>query len=241
MAFLFAIGSVVMRGAGCVINDLWDREMDAKVERTRGRPLASGMVSPLQALIFLAALCAIGLVILLLLNNTAKLLGMASLILVVTYPLAKRVTWWPQLFLGFTFGWGALLGYAAAHGQLTWPVIPLYLATIFWILGFDTIYAHQDREDDTLIGVKSTARLFGTRTREALCICYGATFLLLLMAMASFPLHGWAYWLMLIPGGMLAWQIIRLDIDNPERCLSLFKFNRDVGLAVAAVILSGWI
>ncbi len=240
LSLLFFIGSVVMRGAGCVVNDLWDRKMDAQVERTRGRPLASGMVTPAQALLFLALLCAVGLVILLLLNNTAKLLGVGSLVLVALYPLAKRVTWWPQAFLGFTFGWGALLGYAAAHGHLTWPVVPLYIAAILWIIGYDTIYAHQDREDDTLIGVKSTARLFGRRTREALCICYGLSFLLLLVAMSAFSLHHWGYWMMLLPAALMVWQIIRLDIDNPARCLALFKLNREVGLAVALAILVGW-
>ena len=238
---LFGIGSVVMRGAGCVVNDLWDRKMDAMVERTRGRPLASGMVTPMQALSFLAGLCAIGLAILLTLNNSAKLLGVASLVLVVLYPLAKRVTWWPQAFLGLTFGWGAPLGFAAARGHLTWPVLFLYLGAIFWIIGYDTIYAHQDREDDTLIGVKSTARLFGTRTREALCILYGLAFLMLLIAMSGFSLHPWGYWLMVVPGVLLVWQIVRLDIDNPARCLALFKLNREVGLAVAAAILIGWI
>ncbi len=237
---LFAIGAVVMRGAGCVVNDLWDRKMDAMVERTRGRPLASGMVTPLQALLFLAALCAIGLVILLLLNNTAKLLGVASLGLVALYPAAKRVTWWPQAVLGLTFGWGALLGYAAARGHLTWPVVPLYLGAFFWIIGYDTIYAHQDREDDAMIGVKSTARLFGRRTREALCICYGFSFLLLLVAMSAFSLHRWGYWMMLLPAALMVWQIIRLDIDKPARCLALFKLNREVGLAVALAILVGW-
>ncbi|WP_298214472.1 4-hydroxybenzoate octaprenyltransferase [Acidocella sp.] len=241
LTLLFAIGAVVMRGAGCVVNDLWDRELDARVERTRGRPLAAGMVTPWQAGLYLAALGGIGLAILLCLNNTARLLGAASLVLVALYPLAKRVTWWPQVMLGFTFGWGALLGYAAARGALTWPVVPLYLAAILWIIGYDTIYAHQDREDDTLIGVKSTARLFGARTREALCLCYGGAFLMLLIAMSGFSLHPWGYWLMSLPGALLLWQILRLDIDDPARCLALFKLNREVGLAVALAILAGWI
>ncbi|MBU6418279.1 MAG: 4-hydroxybenzoate octaprenyltransferase [Proteobacteria bacterium] len=241
LTILFAIGAVVMRGAGCVVNDLWDRKMDAQVERTRGRPLAAGTVSPFQALLFLALLCAVGLGILLLLNNTARLLGVVSLVLVALYPLAKRITWWPQVFLGLTFGWGAPLGYAAARGHLTWPVIPLYLAAILWIIGYDTIYAHQDRADDELIGVKSTARLFGHRTREALCLCYGGAILLLLVAMGAFSLHVWGYRLMVVPAALMVWQIIRLDIDNPARCLALFKLNREVGLAVAAAILIGWL
>ncbi len=169
LAALFAVGSVVMRGAGCVVNDLWDRKMDAQVERTRGRPLASGAVTPMQALVFLALLCLVGLGILLLLNRTAQILGVCSLLLVALYPAAKRVTWWPQVVLGFTFGWGAPMGYAAATGHFcSWPSLCLYGAAVLWILGYDTIYAHQDREDDTMIGVKSTARLFGaTNARDA--------------------------------------------------------------------------
>lgn len=240
LTVLFAIGAVVMRSAGCVVNDLWDRKMDALVERTRGRPLACGMVKPWQAILFTALLCLTGLIVLLLLNNLAKILGVASLLLLALYPLAKRVTWWPQAVLGLAFGWGAPLGYAAAQGHLTWPVVPLYLASILWIIGYDTIYAHQDREDDATIGVKSTARLFGRRTRLALCLLYGGATLLLLLAMAAFPLHPLGYWFMLLPAALLAFQIIRLDIDNPSRCLHLFRLNREVGLAVALAILVGW-
>ena len=178
LIMLFAIGSVVMRGAGCVVNDLWDRKMDAQVERTRGRPLASGQLRPRHALVFLTILCLIGLVILLRLNTQARILGVLSLVPVALYPLAKRVTWWPQIVLGVVFGWAAPMGYAAA-GHLAWPVLPLYLAAILWIIGYDTIYAHQDREDDALIGVKSTARLFETRTRSLLVVCYTGTLLLL--------------------------------------------------------------
>ena len=241
LSFLFAVGSVVMRSAGCVVNDLWDRKMDAMVARTSGRPLACGMLTPFQALLFLAGLCAIGLVVLLLLNNLAKILGVASLLLLALYPLAKRVTWWPQAVLGLAFGWGAPLGYAAAHGHLTWPLLPLYLAAILWIIGYDTIYAHQDREDDALIGVKSTARLFGSRTRLALCLLYGGMIVLLLLAMAAFPLHPLGYWLMFLPAALLGWQIFRLDIDDPQSCLTLFKLNREVGLTVALAILAGWV
>lgn len=240
LTLLFALGSVTMRSAGCVVNDLWDRKMDAMVERTRGRPLASGMLKPVHALLFLAGLCAVGLIILLLLNNLAKILGVASLLLVALYPLAKRVTWWPQAVLGLAFGWGAPLGYAAAYGHLTWPLAPLYLAAILWIIGYDTIYAHQDREDDAMIGVKSTARLFGNQTRLALCLLYGGMIALLLAAMAAFPLHPLGYWLMILPAALLAWQIIRLDINDQPRCLALFRLNREVGLSVALAILVGW-
>jgi 4-hydroxybenzoate polyprenyltransferase len=239
LVLLFAIGSVVMRGAGCVVNDLWDRKMDAQVERTRGRPLASGQLRPRQALAFLAILCLIGLVILLQLNTVARLLGVLSLVPVALYPLAKRVTWWPQVVLGLVFGWGALMGYAAAAGSLAWPVVPLYLATILWIIGYDTIYAHQDREDDALIGVKSTARLFETNTRSLLVVCYTGTVLLLALAMAMQGLALGGLLMLLLPAWLLARQVTRLDVNNPHRCLVLFKSNREVGLAVALAILLG--
>lgn len=239
LAVLFAVGSAVMRGAGCVVNDLWDRDLDAQVERTRGRPLASGAVKPRQALVFLAALCLIGLGVLLLLNRPAQILGVLSLALVALYPLAKRVTWWPQLVLGCTFGWGAPMGYAAAAGHLAWPALPLYLGTILWILGYDTIYAHQDREDDSLIGVKSTARLFGAKTGRMLAACYTGLLLLLAASIALAGLPPAAYWLLLPPAALLAWQIIRLDINDPARCLALFKLNREVGLLVAVALLAG--
>ncbi len=240
LILLFALGAVVMRGAGCVVNDLWDRDMDAKVERTRGRPLASGAIHVPQALAFLALLCLIGLGILLLLPWAARILGAASLLLVALYPLAKRVTWWPQIALGFTFGWGALLGYAAASNHIiSWGSLFLYAAAIFWILGFDTIYAHQDRADDTLIGVKSTARLFGQQTRAMLTVCYAMMLLLLLPAFASFGINQIGYALLILPAALLGWQVWRLDIDDPARCLALFKLNREVGLALALAILVG--
>lgn len=239
LVVLFAVGSVVMRGAGCVVNDLWDRKMDRLVTRTAARPLASGVLKPLDALVFLALLLAIGLVILAQLNPAARWLGVLSLVPVALYPLAKRVTWWPQIMLGFTFGWGALLGYAAGAGGLGWPVVPLYGAAIFWILGYDTIYAHQDREDDALIGVKSTARLFGAQTRPFLVVCYGATILALGVAMAMADLSVFGILALALPGALLARQVALLDINDPALCLGLFKSNREVGLAVALAILLG--
>ena len=164
LILLFASGAIVMRAAGCVVNDLWDRDIDRLVARTASRPLASGMLRPRQALVFLAFLLLIGLAILLQLNPLAQLLGAGSLLLVALYPLAKRVTWWPQLVMGFTFGFGAPLGYAAGADRLDAAGVVLYGVAILWDLGFDTIYAHQDREDDALVGVRSTARLFGERT-----------------------------------------------------------------------------
>jgi 4-hydroxybenzoate polyprenyltransferase len=239
LVLLFAVGAVVTRGAGCVVNDLWDRKMDAQVERTRGRPLASGAVRPVQALVFLAGLCVVGLVILVQLDFAARVLGVISLIPVTLYPLAKRVTWWPQLVLGVTFGWGAPMGYAAAAGGLGWPALWLWAGAVLWILGYDTIYAHQDREDDALIGVKSTARLFETRTRALLVVSYGGFLVLLLAAFAAAGERALGYWFLLLPAALLAWQIVALDVNNQARCLALFKSNRWVGLAVGLAVLLG--
>jgi 4-hydroxybenzoate polyprenyltransferase len=241
LVVLFGIGAMVMRAAGCVVNDLWDRDIDRKVTRTAGRPLASGMLRPPQALAFLAALLLVGLAILLQLNVLAQVLGAASLVLVALYPLAKRVTWWPQLVMGFTFGFGAPLGYAAAAGRIdpTWAA--LYGAAILWDLGFDTIYAHQDREDDALVGVRSTARLFGERTAPFLAACYAGTLALLVLAGWLGGLGGWFYPVLIVPALLLGRQVMALDIDDPALCLRLFRANREVGLAVAVAILAGWV
>src|ERR1700722_5867501 len=239
LTLLFAIGSVVMRAAGCVVNDLWDRDIDRLVARTAGRPLASGMIRPRQALVFLAALLLCGLAVLLCLNRLAQCLGMASLLLVAVYPLAKRVTWWPQLVMGFTFGFGAPMGYAAASGRIDVSWCPLYAAAICWDLGFDTIYAHQDREDDALVGVRSTARLFGERTRPFLAACYAAAVLLFALAGWSAGFGWWFFAALVLPAGLLARQVVALDIHNPERCLMLFRANRETGLAFALALLLG--
>ncbi|MEI6158984.1 MAG: 4-hydroxybenzoate octaprenyltransferase [Roseococcus sp.] len=239
LTILFFVGALVMRGAGCVVNDLWDRDIDRQVERTRGRPLASGSVSPKQAVAFLAALCGIGLLILLQLNMAAIWLGVLSLLPILLYPLAKRVTDYPQLVLGFTFGWGALMGPVAASGSLSWAMLALYAATIFWILGYDTIYAHQDREDDAMVGIRSTALKFGARTRPFLAACYAATLLLLALTGWLSGLSGWFYLALAMPGALLAYQVAELDIHDPGHCLMLFKLNREVGLVAALAILIG--
>jgi len=237
---LFALGSVVMRAAGCTVNDMWDRDLDRQVTRTVGRPLASGALRMRQAAGFLVALLLIGLAILLQLNGLARILGASSLLLVGLYPLAKRVTWWPQLVMGFTFGFGAPLGYVAGAGRIDAAWAAIYAAAILWDLGFDTIYAHQDREDDALVGVKSTARLFAERTRPFLAACYGVTVLALALAGWLAGLSGWFYPALALPAALLAAQVIRLDIDDPALCLRLFRLNREVGLAAAAAILIGW-
>ncbi len=239
LALLFGLGAVVTRGAGCVVNDLWDRDLDRRVERTRGRPLASGAVTPRQALAFLALLGCLGLVVLVQLNATAILVGLASILPVVLYPLAKRVTDFPQAMLGITFGWGALLGTAAATGGLGWEAAILYAAAIAWILGYDTIYAHQDREDDALAGIRSTALRFGERTRPFLAACYAATIALLALAGWVAGLGAWFYPALALPAALLARQVAALDIRDPALCLRLFKANREVGLAVALAFLIG--
>lgn len=236
---LFAAGSVVMRAAGCVVNDLWDRDIDRQVARTAGRPLASGAIRPRQAVVFLAALLVGGLLVLLCLNRLAQALGAASLVLVALYPLAKRITWWPQLVMGFTFGFGAPMGYAAASGRIDLSCGLIYAAAILWDLGFDTIYAHQDREDDALVGVRSTARLFGEKTRPFLAICYAAAVVMFALAGWSAGLGGWFYLALALPAGLLAWQVATIDIHDQARCLTLFRANREVGLAFGATILIG--
>ncbi|MCA3340037.1 MAG: 4-hydroxybenzoate octaprenyltransferase [Roseomonas sp.] len=236
---LFGLGAVLMRGAGCVVNDLWDRDLDRQVERTAGRPLASGALRARHALVFLALVLAAALLILLQLNRAAQMLGVASLVPVVLYPLAKRVTDWPQAVLGVIFSWAAPMGYAAVTGGLDAAAFALWAAGFFWILGYDTIYAHQDREDDALVGIRSSALRLGDKTRPFLILCYG-------LAMALLALAGWlaglAPWYLLglaLPGAMLARQVMQLDIADPALCLRLFKANRDVGLAIAAAFLLG--
>ena len=239
LVLLFALGSIVMRGAGCVVNDMWDRDMDRKVTRTAARPLASGALRMRQATWFLAILLALGLAILLQLNPLARLLGVLSLGLVALYPLAKRVTWWPQAALGITFGWGAPMGYAAATGHIDAPAIALYAAAFAWILGYDTVYAHQDREDDALIGVRSTARLFAASTRPFLAACYSATIALLALAGFLAGLGPAFYAALLPPAALLAWQVRTIDIDDPAGCLRRFHINRETGLLIAAAFAIG--
>jgi 4-hydroxybenzoate polyprenyltransferase len=234
-----AIGSFLMRGAGCTWNDITDRHIDAQVARTRSRPLPSGQVTPKQALIWMVAQALIAAMILFSYNWTAIALGVAALIPVAIYPFAKRFTWWPQVFLGIAFNWGALFAWVAHTGTLTLPAILLYAAGIAWTLFYDTIYAHQDREDDALIGVKSTARLFGANSTPWL-----RAFL-----MAAVSLAGLAVILALINAGILAmvialagvwafgwhmaWQLRQLDVNDPALCLRLFRSNRDAGLLLA--------
>jgi 4-hydroxybenzoate polyprenyltransferase len=192
-------------------------------------------------LLFLGVLLLVGLVVLLQLNELCWVLGTASLVLVGLYPLAKRVTWWPQLMMGVTFGFGAPLGYAAAAGRIDAALAALYGAAILWDLGFDTIYAHQDREDDALVGIGSTARLFGERTAPFLAACYAGAVVLLAVAGWLAGLAIWFFLALLVPAGLLLRQVVVLDIDDPGLCLRLFRANREVGLAVGAAMLLGWV
>jgi 4-hydroxybenzoate polyprenyltransferase len=239
LIILFALGSLAMRGAGCVVNDMWDRDLDRLVARTAGRPLASGALRMRQAAVLLVALLAVALLILLQLNPLCWVLGAGSLVLVGLYPLAKRVTWWPQLVMGFTFGFGAPMGVTAITGRIDPAWFALYAAAILWDLGFDTVYAHQDREDDALAGVRSTARLFGEHTRPFLAACYGATIAALALAGWLTGLSVWFYAALPVPAALLAVQVVRLDIHDPAGCLRLFRLNREAGLAVAAALLLG--
>jgi len=239
LMLLFALGALVMRGAGCTINDILDRDLDAQVERTRDRPLPSGAVSLWQAWLFLILQLLIGLVVLLTLPPLAIGLGVGSLLLVGSYPLMKRVTWWPQLVLGLTFNWGALMGWAAATGRLEPAAFWLYAAAIAWTIFYDTIYAHQDKQDDALIGVKSTARLFGSRSRPIL-----AGFAIL--ALLGFVLVGWAaalgwgYYMGLVVAALhLTWQLLTWRMDDPADCLQKFRSNRNFGLIILVAILLG--
>ena len=236
---LFAIGSVAMRGAGCVVNDMWDRDLDRKVARTAGRPLASGALGMRHAAVVLGVLLLAGLLVLLQLPPLCWALGVGSLVLVALYPLAKRVTFWPQLMMGFTFGFGAPMGYAAGAGRIDAAWAAIYAAAILWDLGFDTVYAHQDREDDALAGIGSTALLWGERTRPFLFACYGLTVAALAWAGWLAGLSALFYPALLVPAALFAWQAARLDIHDPAGCLRLFRSNREAGLAVAAAILLG--
>ncbi len=227
---LFFVGSVAMRGAGCTYNDLVDQKIDMEVARTRSRPLPSGRVSRLEAKVFIVFQALVGLLVLVQFNAFSIFLGILSLGLVAIYPFAKRFTDWPQFFLGLAFSWGALMGWAGLFASLDWAPVWLYLSAVSWTVGYDTIYAHQDKEDDQLIGVRSTARLFGENTKKWLVRLYGLTLLFLIFAFVAAGVGFAAYLGLLAAAVMFGWQIWILDIDNGEQCLKLFKSNHHVGL-----------
>jgi 4-hydroxybenzoate polyprenyltransferase len=236
---LMLVGSALMRGAGCTFNDIVDKDIDMKVARTRSRPIPSGAVSRKQAAAFMVVQSLLGLVILLQFNRFAIWLGIASLVLVTIYPFMKRVTWWPQLFLGLAFSYGALLGWAAETGGLGWPPVLLYIGCICWTIGYDTSYALQDIEDDPLIGVKSTALLFGDNVRPITALFYVATLALWLAAGLTAGMSWVFVAALLVPAAILCWQIATLDRTNPLNARARFYANQWVGLALTLALLAG--
>lgn len=235
---LFFVGAFAMRGAGCTWNDITDRDLDALVERTRSRPIPAGQVSVPKATAFLVVQALMGLAVLVQFNRFAVMTGIASLVIVAVYPFMKRITWWPQVVLGLAFSWGALMGFAVTLGRIDATALLLYAGSIAWVIGYDTIYAHQDAEDDALIGIKSTARLFGARTHRALMAFYALAVGLIGVAIALAGAR-WPAWIGLAAfAAHLVWQIFRLEISNPALCLKIFKSNRDAGLLLFAGLLA---
>ena len=235
---LFLVGAIVMRGAGCTYNDLIDRDLDAHVERTRGRPLPSGAVTPVQAVIFLIAQALVGALVLLQFNNFTIVLGLVSLLVVAFYPFAKRVIDWPQIVLGFAFSWGALVGWSAATGQLAAAPIALYMGAILWTIAYDTIYALQDKEDDALIGVRSTARLFGRRSKLAIAAFYLAAFLVFAIAFVLADAGVFAFAGLGIGFLHAIWIFTTLNPDDPQNCLKRFRENSTTGWIIFAGLVA---
>lgn len=236
---LFAVGAIAMRGAGCVWNDIADRDIDAKVARTRGRPLPSGAVSVTAAFVFLIALALTGLAVLLQFNRFAVLLGLASLVPVAVYPFMKRITHWPQAVLGIAFNWGALMGWAALHGGLELAPYLLFCGCVLWTIGYDTIYAHQDKEDDAIVGVKSTALMFGTATKPMLWLFYGGAIGCFVAACLMVRVHQAAYIGLAILAFQFAGQIVTVKLDNAASCLRVFRSNRDAGFILFLSLAAG--
>jgi 4-hydroxybenzoate polyprenyltransferase len=234
MLVLFFVGAVVMRGAGCAYNDIIDRDIDAKVARTAGRPLPSGRMTVRGAWVFVVGLCCVGLLVLVQLNTTAIYIAVGSIFLVAAYPFMKRITWWPQAWLGFTFNWGALVGYTSISGEITWPALLLYGAGIFWTLGYDSIYAFQDIEDDAFVGVKSSARALGVdKAKRGVSIFYAVCILFLAAALIAASGYAWLGALALPVAVHFYVQVAKLKAENGQVCLALFRSNRDAGALMA--------
>lgn len=240
LMILFFFGAIAMRGAGCIINDLWDRDLDAMVERTKARPLASGQVKIWQAAALLVFLLFFGLLVLVQTSGLAIWLGFLSMVFVLAYPYMKRITWWPQAFLGITFNFGVLIGWAAVTGGMSFTAVLMYVAAFFWTLGYDTIYAHQDKDDDRMIGIKSTALLFGERSKKWVAIFYAAAWSLLFLASYIAGSSLISLGLLILPGVHLMLQVILWNPDNPASSLRWFQSNRDCGLLFfLSFLLSG--
>ncbi len=235
---LFAIGAFVMRGAGCTYNDIVDRDYDGRVQRTASRPIPSGQVIVRQALAFAVALSLIGFAVLLQFNTFTIWLGIASLVPIAIYPFMKRITSWPQIVLGLTFKWGALVGWAAIYGELTLAPIALYAGSVLWTIGYDTIYAHQDKDDDAILGLRSTALLFKDKTRDWVGGFYTGAMVLWMIAGMLAGAHLIFFTALALVGIQLAWQVSTLDTDDPQNCLRRFRSNRDVGWALFLGLLA---
>lgn len=236
--FLFLVGAVAMRGAGCTYNDFIDRDVDRHVERTRNRPLPSGAVTPAGAIAFLVVQALVGALVLVQFNNYTIVLGLLSLVIVALYPFAKRVTDWPQLVLGFAFSWGALVGWTAAVGRLHAAPVALYVGSILWTIAYDTIYALQDKEDDAIIGVRSTARLFGRRSRLLIAAFYAAAFLMFGVAFVLADAGIFAFAGLVAGTGWVAWMLVTLDPDDPRSCLARFRGNGTLGWILFAGLVA---
>lgn len=236
---LFAVGSVFMRSAGCIVNDMIDRKLDANVERTVTRPLASGEIKIWQALAVLAVLLFISFCLLMFLNRTTIILGYIILVPIAIYPLMKRITYWPQLFLAFTFNWSILMGWAAVRDEVTLQAIILYFAGFLWTVGYDTIYSHQDKEDDAALGLKSTALRFGHNTKRFLAVLYAGTIILLWLSGIISKMGLFFHVFLMLGAFQLFWQVMTLELDSPESCMKKFRSNRLFGLLIFIAIISG--
>ena len=238
----FILGSILMRGAGCTWNDLLDKKYDAKVKRTQNRPLASNKISSVNAIIFLIFQLFLSLLILIQFNNITIIIGLLSIVPIIIYPLMKRITWWPQVFLGITFNWGAIMGRTAATGEITYHCMIMYIGCIFWTIGYDTIYAHQDKIDDNFLGLKSTAILFGSKTKFALSIFYlifisSILIIINIIEIKSFLIN--SLFIFFIFAHLFS-QIFFLNIDNPDNCLKIFKSNNSLGVIIFMLLLSNF-
>ena len=238
----FILGSILMRGAGCTWNDLLDKKYDAKVKRTQNRPLASNKISSVNAIIFLIFQLFLSLLILIQFNNITIIIGLLSIVPIIIYPLMKRITWWPQVFLGITFNWGAIMGWTAATGEITYHCMIMYIGCIFWTIGYDTIYAHQDKIDDNFLGLKSTAILFGSKTKFALSIFYlifisSILIIINIIEIKSFLIN--SLFIFFIFAHLFS-QIFFLNIDNPDNCLKIFKSNNSLGIIIFMLLLSNF-